>query len=79
MEILFFFFLIFQNFALKFNTNYFHFIHNSIITLKVKGLGDRSIFSPWSIFPPNEVYINGYYLNNSNNKYNFNQSENSII
>ena len=52
------------------------------ITLRIKGIGHKKIFSCDSNFPinsyPDKVYINGYQQDNVNYSYNLNQTNNFI-
>ena len=52
------------------------------ITLKIKGIGNKKVFSSDSLFRnkyyPNEVYINGYNQSTVTHSYYLNQTDNNI-
>ena len=56
------------------------------ITLKIRGTGDKYIFSPYieglysfpKVYYPNIIYINGENQSTINNHYNFNQTDNLV-
>ena len=53
------------------------------ITLKIKGIGNKYVFSSNNNFPiisrPNSVYINGIRQNRTTTNYLFNQTDNIVI